>query len=656
MTRLSPTQHPLSTVISPSQSAQRVAAVLLAFLLFIVIATPRAFAVSDSEELTRFGSVGEAAGQLMLPRGIATDPTTGHVFTAESAGAGGTSRISEFTPWGEFVKAFGWDVAPGAVNEQQEVRVRAAGGQFKLSFGADASTDLPFNANAEAVKVALEALPSIGAGDIAVKAVSGNLSGSTPFIYVVSFKGALAATNVAQLGAVNGTTPLSDGVPSTSLVVRTRADGTAPGTGLESCTAESGCKAGLEDEGAGEFSTPWGIAVDVAGDIYVRELGNNRVQKFDSAGRFLLMFGGEVDKTSGADVCTKEDIEVDHDVCGVGTSGTGQGEFGEGFDVVLGADGTVFVPDKERIEEFEPSGAFKGEVKVAGETVRRLAVNPKSGGFYAVFGVGAGKDNLRELSAAGAVEGSCPVKAPEALASDADGNVYVVGGENTPETGRQVLELDSSCKQIASLAEAELLPNAGSARFDLSGLGISALGDLYVTNTTPSVDSFIRAFGPAPVSFEAPPPVPPSISAQFASSVLRNGATVAAEINPHFFTDTHYFVQYGIGRCSEGGCGEEQPIAPGAILTAKVFGTPLRSAGVSLQGLDPGTTYHYRFVAESGGGGPVFGMDPDGPAGPEEATSEDGLEATFTTFPAALPPSSCPNDTFRTGPDRQEQR
>lgn len=99
--------------------------------------------------------------------------------------------------------------------------------------------------------------------------------------------------------AEGAVTALSGGVPSSSLILRTRADGTGAGTGLESCTEESGCKGGLEGAGAGEFARATGVTVDSDGSIYVRELSNHRVQKFDSAGRFVLMFGGEVDKTTG---------------------------------------------------------------------------------------------------------------------------------------------------------------------------------------------------------------------------------------------------------------------------------------------------------------------------------------------------------------------
>ncbi len=631
----------------PVNRHSRLFTALIALLVLLLLAAMTAAcagaAISDAEELTRFGSEGAAAGQLELPSGIATDPVTGHVYIASTSLH---TRVDEFTPWGEFVKAFGWDVAPGAVNEQQEVRVRAAAGQFKLTFGASTTPDLAFDApgseaeGSGSVEAALDALSSIGGagGSVSVRAVPGTTDGVVPYVYVVAFRGALAGSNVAQLAISNGTTPLSGGVPSPGFEVRTRADGTAGGAGLESCTAESGCKAGLQGAGAGEFDTAYGLAVDATGDVYVKEVGNRRVQKFDSAGRFLLMFGGEVDKTKSAEVgstqaernrCTGAELEAG-DECGVGTTGTGPGQFAVGQGLALGTGGALFAADAERIQRFNLEGEFQASVPVPGKLVEYLAVDPVSGDLYAKLDSGG---NLYKLNpTTGAVLSQIEDEGASVLATDPAGNVYSTGHGSTAAA---VFEFDAGGNPLSpsSCCEAGLLPppNLGENHFQLDALATNAIGDLYVGYGSPSVDSFVRAFGPGPATFEAPPPVPPSIVAQFASSVQSDGASVAAEINPHFWSDAHYFVQYGTGRCSEGGCESQLPVSPGALLTSKVSGSPLRTPAIFLAGLTPGTTYHYRFVANSSGGGPAAGE-----------------EMSFTTF-ASLTPKPCSNDVFRTG-------
>jgi hypothetical protein len=265
-------------------------------------------AITDADELGRFGSAGSGAGQFSFPENSVADPVTGHLYVADP----NNNRIDEFTPWGEFVKAFGWDVAPGAVNEQQEVRVRAGAGTFKLGFGVSETGDLPFDATAAEVQSALNALSTIGGagGSVSIEEALGKPETATPFVYVVVFKGSLAGKDVAQISAENGVTPLSAGNPKTELEVRTRADGTPGGTGLESCTEESGCKAGSKGGGPGQLAGFMRLATDAAGTIYVLEPGNFRVQKFAPDGSFLGAFGGDVVAHGPDDSANDEEQEV----------------------------------------------------------------------------------------------------------------------------------------------------------------------------------------------------------------------------------------------------------------------------------------------------------------------------------------------------------
>ena len=42
----------------------------------------------------------------------------------------------------------------------------------------------------------------------------------------------------------------------------------------------------------GQFRSPWGISVDEVGDVYVSDTGNQRIQKFDREGNFITQWGG----------------------------------------------------------------------------------------------------------------------------------------------------------------------------------------------------------------------------------------------------------------------------------------------------------------------------------------------------------------------------
>ena len=90
-------------------------------------------------------------------------------------------------------------------NEAQEIIVKAEAGKFTLSFEGDTTPELPFNAEKVSVETALRNLPSIGSPNVAVKRAA---SGDT-VTFTVTFPGALADTDVPEIVAAQGATPLT---------------------------------------------------------------------------------------------------------------------------------------------------------------------------------------------------------------------------------------------------------------------------------------------------------------------------------------------------------------------------------------------------------------------------------------------------------------
>ncbi len=90
---------------------------------------------------------------------------------------------------------------------------------------------------------------------------------------------------------------------------------------------------GTLGSGNGQFNNPYGVAVDSAGDILVTDSGNNRIQKFDSNGAYLTQWG---------------------------SSGNGNGQFSSPFGLVVDATGNIYVADRSnhRIQKFDSAGAF----------------------------------------------------------------------------------------------------------------------------------------------------------------------------------------------------------------------------------------------------------------------------------------------------------
>ncbi len=102
--------------------------------------------------------------------------------------------------------SYGQSAPCGGIDEQQKVTVAAASGSFKLTFGGKTTPDLPYNASSAEVREALEALSSIGAGNVRVVGGPGDAKGSRP--YKVTFVGSLAETDVEEIAVEAGATPL----------------------------------------------------------------------------------------------------------------------------------------------------------------------------------------------------------------------------------------------------------------------------------------------------------------------------------------------------------------------------------------------------------------------------------------------------------------
>ena len=100
---------------------------------------------------------------------------------------------------------------------------------------------------------------------------------------------------------------------------------------FQTCT--SGCREGSYGSGIGQFANPKGVAIDAAGNLYVVDSQNDRIQKFDRYGKYLTSWG---------------------------SSGSDEGQFGVPIGVALDALGNVYVADKanHRIQKFDNTGTF----------------------------------------------------------------------------------------------------------------------------------------------------------------------------------------------------------------------------------------------------------------------------------------------------------
>jgi sugar lactone lactonase YvrE/DNA-binding CsgD family transcriptional regulator len=135
---------------------------------------------------------------------------------------------------------------------------------------------------------------------------------------------------------------------------------------------------GVQGSGPGEFSYITGLTLDAAGNIYVTEALNHRVQKLDSAGRFLQEIATEqpdgpvsVILDQAGNIYVANQFPHDHAIQVFdnggqllrewGPRGTGDGEFTSGAgQLALDAQGNVYASDlgNARVQKFAPDGTF----------------------------------------------------------------------------------------------------------------------------------------------------------------------------------------------------------------------------------------------------------------------------------------------------------
>lgn len=452
----------------------------------------------------------------------------------------------------------------------------------------------------------------------------------------------------------------------------TKVEAGAPAAEQDVCPVDPDdvCQAGARGPNAGQFegvSGAVGIAVDSTGGIYVADRLAHRVQKFSPTGAFELMVGGDVNKTAVEEARPVAERNLcpapghPADVCGAGTTGTGPGQFESqptGSYVAVGKADRLYVGDKNRIQIFSSAGAYEGDLPdpgllLDGKTVQALA-SDKDGNLVVDLDEQAGVWRLRTSGVEICNTGSAGVEEPQALASDATNGFYVVDGRNKLFYPTRVRHFGPDCSEgEEALGPEKLQTSIGIAAGNACFNSPAKEAALYLADYLNVVggEHRIRALGAAPSNLALcpRPPKAPSILAQYPLNVGSTEAVLRAEINPRFWGDTSYRLQYAPTACVKTGsweanpCVRERPEGKEAPLGRGIDGA-VRTAGIFLEGLSPDTEYSFRFAARSEGGGPVFG---EGGEEGEEVGSDGRFHTLATPRPAGTDP--CANALLRAG-------
>jgi hypothetical protein len=331
---------------------------------------------------------------------------------------------------------------------------------------------------------------------------------------------------------------------------------------------------------AGECDTPQGVAADTdAGNAYVADTKNNRIDVFDAAGEFQFAFGWGVDTGAAAlEKCTTASgcqkglagsgagelerpvrIAIDNTVdrlyvIDAGNSrvqkfdlagnflaqftSTGECTINRGDPLSVGPTGFFYVADGGGVSKFSEEGDCEEKVEVVSPpplAVRELAVDSSGNLFTSIAGEGGA---LRKFSPAGVLLCSPPETTREtsALGVDAAGNVFAgqsESGVNRLVNLRMITEYDNSCMPLHRFGYEKVTSN-------VSGVSPyhSATGDVFAVEDEPA------GGGGAAHYFKLPPDGPIVVPGGIdAINVSNTKATLRAELNPEG-AETEYSFEY----------------------------------------------------------------------------------------------------------------
>jgi hypothetical protein len=262
-----------------------------------------------------------ASGHLEFPAGVAIGPD-GNVYVSDD----GNNRIAVYAPSGGFLRTFG----DGQVQGPEGIAFDGAGNLFVAS--QENNRVVEFNGQGGMVR----SFGGSGTGAGKLDSPEGVAVDQRGNVFVPEFFNARVSVFTTQ-------------------GVFKRAFGWGVATGAaapEVCTTS--CLQGLAGGGAGQIGQPRQPAVDAAGNVYVADDSNFRIDVFTAQGAFKRAFGRNVGG-AGVDVCTAS--------CVIGASGSAAGQFSSPTAVRVGPTGDLFVSDgnnvNERVSVYSAQGVFR---------------------------------------------------------------------------------------------------------------------------------------------------------------------------------------------------------------------------------------------------------------------------------------------------------
>jgi tripartite motif-containing protein 71 len=259
------------------------------------------------------------------------------------------------------------------------------------------------------------------------------------------------------------------------------------------------------------FNAPVGIALDIEGNLYVMDTKNSRVQKFDSDGNFLLMWGSPGNENGQFLITIPDEGRLAVDTQGYvyvlddsnfriqkfdsngnfltkwGTRGNAEGQFEEPSDIAIDKQNNVYVVDyiTRVVQKFDENGKFllrwgsTANVPLTG--LYSVAIDP-DGNVLVADEIG----RILKFDGNGNFLSTFPLKKlynraidTWNIAVDTQGNIYIAD-----HGGYRIVKLNSQGEIIATWRGSE----TGAAVFNsLEDIAVDGRGNIYITDSASNI-------------------------------------------------------------------------------------------------------------------------------------------------------------------------
>ncbi len=251
--------------------------------------------------------------------------------------------------------------------------------------------------------------------------------------------------------------------------------------------------AGSAGTGAGKLSAPSALALDSSGNVWVADTANNRVVEFNEKGEFVETFGTNVNKSKVEAAGTEAEKNLctaaSGNVCQAATAGSLAGQLKSPKGIAVTSGGNIWVADtaNSRIEKFGPTGSLLNNNSGLGSEPGKLkepaAITIAPDGSIWVADTGNNRieqwnSSLTFVRAVGKEgSGGGEFKAPAAIEADSSGNIWVGDQKNN-----RVEEFDNTGVYLGQFGSA----GGGSGQFSFGtasmGLTTDSLGSIWVAD------------------------------------------------------------------------------------------------------------------------------------------------------------------------------